>query len=130
MSQQQAEAPSDAVCKVCGGRKSEHFDDKGFPVTRHAFTELEGDLVTHREASKRSSGGREQPMMIRLPGATQNEGGAINKLLEIMIDRGTLTTAEALYICGIGPKPEQASGYQDPAMPPVSSGGIQGAQDC
>jgi hypothetical protein len=75
--------------------------------------------------------GREQPMLIRLPGATHNEGGAINRLHRgHHRPRGPSRTGEALYICGIGPKPEQASGYQDPAMPPVSSGGIQGAQDC
>jgi hypothetical protein len=109
-------------CAVCHGRKSEHFDDEGRPKTQHAFTELEGDLVTHQQNAKRQP---KSPTVIQLPGGTQNEGGAINRLIETLLNKGALTTDEALYVCGIGPKPEPPSGYRDP----VSSGGVKGAVD-
>lgn len=118
---------TEARCAVCRGKKSEHFDVRGFPITQHAFTELEGDLVTHKEREKQNTPPA-QPQLIRLPGGTANEGGAINRLIEILLNKGTLSTDEALYVCGIGPKPEQPSGFRDP-VPPVSSGGIEGAVD-
>lgn len=114
-------------CAICRGKLEEHGPGK----SAHAYTQKAGELVTHEEMAKRQAANQpRQAQIIRLPGGTQNEGGAINRLIEVLMDRDVLSPEEALYICGIGEKPRAPSGFQDPAQPPVSSGGVKGARDC
>jgi hypothetical protein len=111
------EAAPNSTCGVCHGQKSEHFDDSGKAITQHVFTEHEGHLVTqaqHQEQLRRQN--PPTPQLIRLPGGgSSNEGGAINRLIEVLLDREGLSSQEALYIVGIGEKPPRGGQYFDPA---------------
>lgn len=95
--QQQAEVVE--RCAICFGTRDEH----GPGLTQHAFTDREGDLVTPLEMAKRQP---QPPRLIQLPGGTHNEGGAINRLIETLMNKGLLSVEEALYVVGVGPKPE------------------------
>jgi hypothetical protein len=105
------QADVDAKCSICSGTKAEHKN------SRHAFTTIEGDLTTPEEMRKRNAPPT-PPQLIRLPGGTHNEGGAINRLIEVLMNKGIFSTDEALYICGIKPTLEAPSGFADPAVEP------------
>lgn len=106
---------NEAICRVCGGTRSEHFDAEGKPKTQHVFTEQEGQLMSHAEAAKMNRPA--QPAAFMVPGKFNGtDASAIQRLLELMLERGALTQEDALYIVGVGPKPEKKSGYIDPAL--------------
>lgn len=98
-------------CRICGGQREEH----GPGLTQHAFTLNDGELVTLEEKRKQATPGMGQPQVVRLSGGTHTEGGAINKLIEVLMEKGLLDVPEALYIVGIGTKPTKPSGFADPA---------------
>lgn len=98
-----------APCGICKGKKSEHGPGK----TQHVYSP-EGQLKTHKqeEAEQQRQAG---PQLIRLPGAQTNEAGAIGRLCEVLMDNGLMSQEQALYVAGMGTKPEKMSGFQDPA---------------
>lgn len=99
-------------CGVCKGSYKEHFDDDGKPITQHAYTALEGDLVTHQEMAKRQSPPARaafNPSMLM----AQNPAMA-GRLTEVLLDLKLIGVEHALYVAGMGPKPPAPSGYQDP----------------
>lgn len=108
----------DPICTACSGKKSEHFDGEGKPITRHMFTEREGELQTREAAEKNQQQQLSGPSVIRLPGAQTNEAGAIGRLCEVLLENNMMSTAQALYVAGMGSKPEASSGFADPAAHP------------
>lgn len=101
------------VCTICRGRKSEHIDEKGVQISRHAFTTMEGDLVTPEQMAKRQA--PQQTARVQIP-ATMAGNVQLGRLVEVLLEKGLLTAEEALYVGMMGPKPELQSGYRDPAM--------------
>ena len=87
------------TCRVCGGSKDSHFDDKGKPITQHAYTERAGDLVTHEEMAKRQSPPPRTPVVFG-PGGNPT---ITDRLVEVMLKRELITSEEALYIAGFSP---------------------------
>lgn len=101
------------ICTACGGKKEDHFNSDGKPITRHMFTEQEGELQTREAVEKKLQTG---PQLIKLPGAQTNEAGAIGRLCEVLLENGQMSTPQALYVAGMGPKPEAPSGFADPSI--------------
>lgn len=103
-------------CAVCRGAKEEHGPGK----TQHVYTTESGQLMTQRQQEQMTRGMTQvQPQVIRLPGAQTNEAQAVGRLVEVLLEKQILSTPEALYIAGMGSKPEvtpPASGYRDPAQ--------------
>lgn len=108
---------SEQPCAVCRGAKEEHGPGK----TQHVYTTDPGQLMTSRQQEQQMRQlQQQQPMAIRLPGAQTNEAQAVGRLVEVLLEKQILSTPEALYIAGMGPKPEvlpPTSGYRDPAQP-------------
>lgn len=105
---------SDATCGICGGTKAEHFGEGGKAITQHVFSE-EGRLISHAEAD-RMNRPPQTPFIVpqRINGT---DASAIQRLLGLMLERGTLSSEEVLYVVGVGPKPEpERSGYMDPGL--------------
>jgi hypothetical protein len=108
-------------CAVCRGGYKEHFDGDGKKITAHAYTEQPGDLRPQPKP---------QPAQnpIRLVGAQTNEAGAIGRLCEVLLQNGLIDTPEALYVAGMGtkPEPESPSQWSDPNafFLPTPGGGI------
>lgn len=107
-------------CTLCGGTRAEHEG------RQHQFTK-EGDQVELSTQRERAEAVRRQqgtPMRLSLPPISGTDGQAIHRLIELMLDKGLFTAEEALFILGVGSKPEllnDRSGYQDPF--PSSRGG-------
>jgi hypothetical protein len=54
-----------------------------------------------------------------LPALNGTDQAAIGRLIEVLLEKNTLSTPEALYILGVGSKPEPPAPrkFFDPAMP-------------
>lgn len=99
-------------CGVCGGRKKEHFDDEGKPITQHVFSS-DGRLISHADAAKAR---QIQPQRVVLPSQfAGTDAQVITKLIEVLMDKSIISNEEALYIFGVAPKPAPATGFNDPA---------------
>ena len=95
-------------CGVCGGSRESH--DRA--DVKHAFR-VDGQLQSKEQAAKEAA--QSTPRVIRLPGAQTNEAGAIGRLVELLMEKGVLSGADALYVAGMGQKPsEQYPGYLGP----------------
>jgi hypothetical protein len=109
-----SDATPAAPCTICKGSKAEHFDNHGQPTRQHAYTTKDGDLVTNQEMAKRN-----QPQGQRTPfNPAMLMGGnpmTAARLTEVLLEKGVLTTDDALYIAMMGPKPTPKSGFMDPA---------------
>lgn len=92
-----------APCGVCRGAYKEHFDEKGTPITQHAYTEQAGDLKTHKEAAE-AAGGQRPQMVMQPPVYMGNAGLSVARLVELLLEKGFLSNADALYIASMGPK--------------------------
>lgn len=99
-------------CSACGGAREEH----GPGLTQHVFTLRDGELKSHDQVERESRQSSQGPVAIRLPGAQTNEAGAIGRLVEVLRDKGLLSDAEALYVAGMGSKPEKKPQFRDPAL--------------
>lgn len=103
-----SEAAVEERCGVCGGSKQQH--DR--PDVKHAFR-ADGQLQSKEQAAKEAA--QSTPRVVRLPGAQTNEAMAVGRLVEVLIEKGVLTHADALYVAGMGQKPaEQYPGYLGP----------------
>lgn len=101
-------------CKVCKGSYDEHFNDKGEAITQHVYTDAGGDLKTHAQAAeeRKSTLPAAPSPMLQYMG---NAGLSVARLTELLMEKGILSTQEALYISGISAtKPIAPSGFQDP----------------
>lgn len=84
-------------CTICNGTEAEHAG------LRHAFTTEEGGLLETPD-QKRQRAGEVSPMavqpgqVIRLAGAPTNEATAMNRLIEVLMEKGLITMAEGFYI--------------------------------
>lgn len=94
-------------CKICGAQPDEHEG------RQHAYTTVEGELVTPDE-KKKAQGGPPQRMIIG--GAVPAPTDTVGRLVEVMLEKGLFTPGEALYVAGMGPKPTGKSGFADPVM--------------
>jgi len=105
-------------CMVCRGSYDEHFNDKGEAITQHAYTDTGGDLKTHAQVAEQRKQSLTPPgvPMLQYLG---NAGLSVGRLTEILLEKGIISTPEALYIAGIGTKPFASSEYQDPMSTPM-----------
>lgn len=85
-------AATKTPCTICGGSIEEHQG------SRHAYTTTPGDLKVPETPKPNQSP--------RLNGAQTNEAQAIGRLLEILAQKNILSLQEAIYVAGMGPKPE------------------------
>lgn len=113
---------NELICTLCEGKRREHYDAEGKPITRHVFTTAEGQLHTHEELRKEQQ--KAQQQVIRLPGAQTNEAGAIGRLCEVLMENNLITASQALYVAGMGPKPDTPSGFRDPGLPSATGGNL------
>lgn len=97
-------------CTICRGSYAEHFDDAGKQKTQHAYTELEGDLVTPAQQAKREQSPSRTVMMPQMSMGMLN----IQRLVEVLHEKNLLTQDEVLYIAGVGQKPTETK-FRDPA---------------
>ena len=103
------------ACTVCSGSKEEHFDAEGKQITIHAYTELEGDLVTQEQDKKRR---QQKGTLAGVPISTMvnAQPNSVGRLVEVLIDAGAIRTEDALYIAGMGSKPNSPRAeFTDPA---------------
>jgi hypothetical protein len=101
-------------CGICQGKFSEHVP----PNIQHVWVSVGGDLMTHEQKKKQE--GRAPGMA---PGAVIRTSmglspDAVGKLTEILLEKGIISTPDALYVAGMGSKPDQnkLSGYRDPNL--------------
>jgi hypothetical protein len=106
----------EAPCKLCGGK----FDEHGPGLTQHVYTQREGEMKTF-EQEAREKQAAQRPVMVLPPSTNSTQ---VERLVQVLLTRGLILTDDALYIAGMGPKPEQqSSGYIDPAQFFKSRGG-------
>lgn len=80
-------------CGVCEGKFSEHLEGK----TRHAWVpEGSSEMITHEQARKQKQ--QNQPLVIRQPA---NGQGPLQRLIEVLSNRGILSNGELMYVTGI-----------------------------
>lgn len=86
----------DPICKVCGGKKSEHEGRV------HAFSEEEGRLETPEQQKKRL-----QPQGPWRPVVTSSTGqpDSAVRLAEVLAHKGIIDQADLLYVANLGPAP-------------------------
>ena len=84
------------LCAICNGEEMEHGPGK----TMHAFTSLEGDLVTHAQKAKREA----KPQLIVVKNSPVQ--GPIMRLIEVLGARGTLANGELMYVLGLSKEVE------------------------
>lgn len=103
-------------CMICRGAYDEHFNDKGEAVTQHAYTNTGGDLKTHAQVAeqKKQSVAPQMGPMLQYMG---NAGLSVARLAEVLLEKGVISTSEALYIAGFASKPAPSSGFLDPMLP-------------
>lgn len=107
----------DAPCEVCGGTKAEHYGDDGkTPRTQHAYTTTPGEMITHAEREKQ----QQQPQPFQVGGVplstmVNSQPNSVGRLTEVLLDAGVIRPQDALYIAGMGSKPNPPSGFVDPA---------------
>lgn len=100
----QPETPK-GPCGICGGLPPEHERED----CAHVWVPEGGELLSKAEAAKRTK--QPQSYVVRPPLA--GDTGVVNRLVEVLLDKGILSTGEGLYIAGVGRKPPQ---YRDPAV--------------
>jgi hypothetical protein len=68
---------------------------------------------------RRPEEAKKAPQVVRLPALNGTDQAAIGRLIEVLLEKNTLSTPEALYILGVGSKPEPPAPrkFFDPAMP-------------
>lgn len=101
-----AKDSAEGACAVCGGKWSEHQRAD----IRHMFTKNPGELITPEEAAKKQRPTQQVVFPRSVPG---NDVQLLNRLVEVLMEKGIISTPEGLYIAGIGQKP---SGFRDPGM--------------
>lgn len=94
-------------CAICGDTKENHEGRV------HAFTTKQGDLKTPEQASKEAQPQRPQALNF---GALGLNPMGLGRLIEVLMEKNLLSDDEALYIAGFRSKPENKSGFADPAM--------------
>lgn len=103
------------ACIICGGSKEEHFKE-GKAITRHAYSEREGELITHEEKAKQQQ--KTQLGGMPLASMVNAQPNSVGRLVEVLLDSGVIRTEDALYIAAMGSKPNPPSGFADPARHP------------
>lgn len=89
-------------CGVCGGKFSEHQN----PNVKHVFS-AEGQLISKEQAAK------QQQRPVRFP--QTGEAGLVGRLVEVLMAQHMVSQEEALYVAGMGPKPNyEHQQYRDP----------------
>lgn len=94
-------AVESAPCGVCKGSRKEHFDGAGRPITQHVYSP-DGGLVSQVDAAKARQA-QQSVIPPRFPGT---DAQVITRLIQTLMDKGILSDPEALYIFGVGNKPE------------------------
>ena len=114
---------AEVPCTICKGGRSEHFNENGKQITVHTYTTVEGDLVSADERAKQSQ--QQPPMRIPMSALGGGDSGNTARLVELLMERGMLDTADGLYIAGMGPKPLMSPEkmYQQPFRDPFPRAG-------
>jgi hypothetical protein len=77
-------------CGVCGGVFSEH-------VGRiHAFTQVQGSLVTQQSLREKDERRRQQEALLRGP-----SNQILNRLIEVLEKKGLFENGDLMYITGL-----------------------------
>jgi hypothetical protein len=100
-------------CGICSGAFSEHLA----PNVKHVWVpEDSNELISKQQQAEKNRA----PQVIRssppvIHSSPPGDSGIINRLVELLLDKNLLNSAEGLYIAGIGekPKPQQ---YRDPVV--------------
>jgi hypothetical protein len=100
-------------CGICEGSPGEHDS----PNVQHVWVpQGNTELITKAEAAKKRAQSQRQPMMVL--GSQNQVNEAVGRLVEVLLGQKMISTEEALYVAGMGPKPDYtpASGFRDPAV--------------
>lgn len=92
------------ACAVCKGAPEDHGPQK----TRHAYTEVPGQVMTHEAAEKAKSKNNGSGVQLVAIPPQQSHSTMLDRLVETLLLKGLIDSHDAVYIMLGKPRPEES----------------------
>lgn len=102
------------LCAVCKGEKKDHGEGKSI----HAYTTTPGGLEAANRSEQKSG-----PQAVFIPPGGVHSPQAMGRLLEVLLEKGVISAPDALYVLGVGTKPNPESETSHPFYQPTPGAG-------